>query len=163
MLNTKLKLTLGLAALAATTALAQTPTNSPATGAISATPAMATAAKPVAASSAATPPTGFDQWANEVKNPVGWLTWGGDIRVRNEYFNDALSLTTDPALRPFAPLHEQEYFRFRGRVWASFFPTNDLTLNFRLSAEPREFLKPSTMDSYLNQLGMQWRYGIVDT
>src|SRR5208283_3145143 len=39
----------------------------------------------------------------------------------------------------------------------------DLTLNFRLSAEPREFLKPSTMDSYLNQLGMQWRYGIVDT
>ena len=60
-------------------------------------------------------------------------------------------------------MHEQDYFRFRGRVWASFFPTNDLTLNVRLAAEPREFMKHSTMDTYFDKSGMQWRYGIFDT
>jgi hypothetical protein len=155
MLNTKLKLTLGLAALAAATALAQTQTAVPAT--------------PVAATPAPPPPSAFDNWAKEVKNPVDWFTWGGDIRVRNEYFNNALSLGSGPGSGPFGPLHEQDYFRFRGRIGASLFPaiytsiTNDLSLNVRLAAEPREFLRNSTMDTYFEKSGMQWRYGIIDT
>jgi hypothetical protein len=157
MLNTKLKLTLGLAVLTAVTALAQTQTNAPA-GATSATPV---AAAPV--------PTAFDQWAKEVKNPVDWFTWGADMRVRNEYFNNALSLGSGPGSGPFGPVHEQDYFRFRGRIGASFFPaistsiTNNLSLNVRLAAEPREFMKDSTMDTYFDKSGMQWRYGIIDT
>jgi hypothetical protein len=103
-----------------------------------------------------------EDWLNQVKQPLPWLTWGGDFRIRNEYFNNALSLTTNPSLSPFSGVHEQDYFRFRGRLWASIMPTEDLSFNVRLSAEPREFLKPSTMDSYLGQLGMQWRYGIFD-
>jgi len=163
MLNTKLKLTLGLAVLAAATALAQTQTNAPA-GATSAPPTGAPAAIPVAATPAPPPPTAFDNWANEVKNPVGWFSWGGDMRVRNEYFDNAVSLTPNAQQSPiFAQVHEQDYFRFRGRLWASIFPTNDLTFNVRLAAEPREFMKPSTMDTYLYQSGMQWRYGIIDT
>jgi hypothetical protein len=167
MLNTKLKLTLGLAALAAATALAQTQTNAPA-GATSAPPPGAAPVAPVAATPAP-PPTAFDQWAKEVKNPVDWFTWGGDFRVRNEYFNNALSLGSGPGSGPFGPLHEQDYFRFRGRIGASLFPaiytsiTNDLSLNVRLAAEPREFLRNSTMDTYFEKSGMQWRYGIIDT
>ncbi|MGO8836894.1 MAG: alginate export family protein [Limisphaerales bacterium] len=155
MLTTKLKLTLGLAALAATTALAQTPAAAPTT---------VTSAVPATATSAAPPPVTFDQWAKEVKNLEAPLTWGADMRIRNEYFNDALSLTMNQAQSPlFGPLHEQDYFRFRGRVWLTVCPTNDVTLNVRLVAEPREFMKPSTMDTYYGHAGMQWRYGIFDT
>ena len=56
----------------------------------------------------------FHEFSKQVKNPVGWFSWGGDFRVRNEYFNSALSLTTDRASSPlFAPVHEQDYFRYR--------------------------------------------------
>ena len=105
----------------------------------------------------------FDEFAKQVKNPVGWFNWGGDFRVRNEYFNNALSLTTDPSLSPlFARVHEQDYFRYRGRVWASFLPVDGLSLNVRVAAEPREFMKPATMDTFFESTGMQWRYGIID-
>src|ERR1022692_173920 len=105
----------------------------------------------------------FDEFAKQMKNPTGWFNWGGDFRVRNEYFNSALSLTTDPHLSPlFAPVHEQDYFRYRGRLWASFLPTDGLSLNIRLAAEPREFMKPATVDTFYKSTGMQWRYGIVD-
>jgi len=153
-----LKLTVSIAVFAAMSAITQAQTT-PTTPAAPAAPAVSVAATPVPP-----PPTAYDKWEEEVKNPVDWFSWGGDIRVRNEYFDNAVSLTTDPKLSPlFAPVHEQDYFRFRGRLWASFFPTNDLTLNVRLAAEPREFMKPSTMDTYLYQSGMQWRYGIIDS
>jgi hypothetical protein len=119
---------------------------------------------------AATPPaspavqSAVEDWLNQVKQPLPWLTWGGDLRIRNEYFNNALSLTTNPGLSPlFANLHEQDYFRFRGRLWASVRPIENLSFNVGLAAEPREFMKPSTMDTFYNQSGMQWRYGIIDT
>ncbi|MGB8369279.1 MAG: alginate export family protein [Limisphaerales bacterium] len=152
-----LKLTVGIAVFAATSAItqAQTATTTPA--------APAAPAVSVAATPAPPPPTTFDEWANEVKNPVGWFSWGGDMRVRNEYFNNALSLGSGPSSGPFGPVHEQDYFRYRGRIWASFFPTNDLTVNVRLAAEPREFLRDSTMDTYFDKSGWQWRYGIIDT
>ncbi|HVM60035.1 MAG TPA: alginate export family protein [Verrucomicrobiae bacterium] len=105
----------------------------------------------------------FDEFAKQLKNPTVALSWGGDFRVRDEYFNNAMSLSSDPHFSPlFGTGHEQEYFRFRGRVWASFFPTNAVTLNLRLAAEPREFLKPAFSDTFFNSTGMQWRYGIVD-
>jgi hypothetical protein len=167
MLNTKLQLTVGLAVLAAATVLAQTQTNTPAGTTSPTAPAAQAAtatAAPVAAAPAATPATAFEQWEKAVKNPVGWFSWGGDLRVRNEYFNNALSLTANPNQSPlFAPVHSQDYFRYRGRLWASLFPTNNLTLNVGLAAEPREFMEPSTMDTYYGHAGVQWRYGIVDT
>ena len=105
----------------------------------------------------------FDEFAKQMKNPTGWFNWGGDFRVRNEYFNSALSLTTDPHLSPlFAPVHEQEYLRYRGRVWASLMPIDTLSFNVRLAAEPREFIRPATMDTFYQSTGMQWRYGIFD-
>ena len=112
----------------------------------------------------------MEQTLKDVKHPVSWLTWGADLRIRNEYFNNALSLTSQqgspggpPGTSPFAIVHSQDYFRFRGRVWASITPVDDLSLNARLAAEPREFMEPSYSDTYFDQSGMQWRYGIIDT
>ena len=105
-----------------------------------------------------------EQTLYDIKNPFSWLNWGADLRIRNEYFNNALSLTSDPAQSPlFAHYHSQDYFRIRGRVWTSITPVKDLSLNTRLAAEPREFLEPSTMDTYYDKSGMQWRYGIFDS
>ena len=104
-----------------------------------------------------------EQTIYDIKNPVSWLNWGGDFRIRNEYFNNALSLTSDPELSPlFGHYHSQDYFRYRGRLWTSITPVEDLSLNTRLAAEPREFMEPSTMDTYYDKSGMQWRYGIID-
>jgi hypothetical protein len=109
-----------------------------------------------------------EQTIQDIKNPVPWLTWGGDLRLRNEYFNNGLSLTTDPKVSPlFGPVHEQDYFRFRGRLWTSIAPVTNLSFNVRLAAEPREFMKAPTFDTFFggapfDQRGMQWRYGILD-
>jgi len=117
-----------------------------------------------AAAPAPPPPdlSSTEQMLQDMKNPFSWLNWGADLRIRNEYYNNALSLGSGPASGPFAPLHAQDYFRYRGRVWTSITPTEDLSLNARLAAEPREFMEPSTFDTYFEKSGMQWRYGIID-
>ena len=137
MLNTKLKLTLGLAALAAATALAQTQTAAP------------TASTPP-------PPTAFDQRMKEAKNPTDWLTWGADLRLRNEYFNNNISLNEGAAR------HEQDYFRFRERIWASVMPVTNLSVNARFAGEEREWMKPSASSQYGPRSGFEERYGILD-
>ena len=41
------------------------------------------------------------------------MSWGGDLRIRNEYFNNALSLTSDPKLSGrLATCTAQDYFRY---------------------------------------------------
>ena len=121
MLNTKLKLTLGLAALAAATALAQTQTTAPTAATAPAAPA----------------PTAFDQWVKDTKNLVVPITWGADVRLRNEYVYNALTLSDGGAR------HEQDYFRFRERIWASVMPITNLSVNARFSGEQREWMKPA--------------------
>jgi hypothetical protein len=103
-----------------------------------------------------------EQAISDIKNPVPWLSWGADLRLRNEYFNNAQTLTSDPAKNPIADLHAQDYFRFRGRVWTSIMPADGLSLNGRFAAEPRLFMEPSSSGTYLGQSGTEWRYGIVD-
>ena len=78
-----------------------------------------------------------EQKIQDIKNPFPWMSWGGDLRIRNEYFNDLLTLSEKN------PLHEQDYFRFRSRVFTSITPVDDLSLNARLTAEPREWMKPA--------------------
>lgn len=126
-------------------------------------PALAQTNQSLATTPASPPPGSIEAVVKEIKNPVSWFTWGGDIRVRNEYFDNALSMTTKASLSPlFAPVHEQDYFRFRGRVWASATPIEDVSLNARLAAEPRELMKPSTFDTFYTHQGLQARYGILD-
>jgi hypothetical protein len=154
MLTTKLKLSWGLAALTAASALAQTQT---------AAPAPAASSSSVAAAQPSPQPSGWDEWLTKVKNPK--ITWGGDVRLRNEYLNNALTLSDVTA-----PRHEQDYFRFRERVWTSIELMTNMTANARLAAEEREWMKPANASQYFSSLGppavsrsgFEERYGILD-
>ncbi len=119
-----------------------------------------TAAAPAGAPAPQLSPT--EQAIKDIKNPTSWANWGADMRIRNEYFNNAQTLTSDPALSPVADLHSQDYFRFRGRVWLSLTPVQEFSINARVAAEPREFMEPSSVGTFLRREGMEWRYGIVD-
>jgi len=132
-----LKLTVGIAVFTAMSAITQAQT--------AATPA-----------TPAPPPSAWDQWVMETKNPVDWLRWGADVRLRNEYVNNALTLS-DGGVR-----HEQDYFRFRERLWVSVMPVTNVSVNTRLAAEEREWMKPSNAGQYGPRTGFEERYGILD-
>jgi hypothetical protein len=157
MLNSKLNLLLSLATLAAVTALADA--QNPPTSAPEAPPPVVPA--PAAQVASPTPPpSAWDQWLKKVKNPT--INWGGDVRLRNEYVNNALTLSDNAA-----PRHEQDYFRFRERVWLSFSPYTDMMVNARLAAEQREWMKPANASQYYanattSRSGFEERYGILD-
>ncbi len=104
--------------------------------------------------SVALSPTEQTIW--DIKNPATWMSWGGDFRARNEYFNNTL------ALNPSNPLAEQDYFRFRARIWSSVTPLKDISVNVRLATEPREWMKPAGYTPYKGQSGLDWTEGTFD-
>jgi hypothetical protein len=108
------------------------------------------------ATSTPPPSGGFDKLAQEIKNPVPWLNWGGDLRLRNEYLNNAITLGSN------LPLSAQDYFRFRGRVWATVTPLTNVAFFGRIAAEPRLWEDPSYARAFYGKEGIEWRYGIVD-
>ena len=97
-----------------------------------------------------------EQWIRQLKNPTPWIAWGGDLRIRDEYFDNILSLSEAD------PLHEQNVIRIRARLWTTVTPVTNVALNVRLSAEPREWTKPAFAGAYRGQSGMEWRYGMID-
>lgn len=100
--------------------------------------------------------TGMERTLQELTQPASWLTWGGDVRLRSEFFDNIITLSQDN------PLHQQDYFRFRARVWTSITPVTDLSLNARLATEPREWLRPAGYTPFRGRSGMDPTEGIVD-
>jgi len=98
-----------------------------------------------------------EQTIKDIKNPWPWLSWGADLRIREEYFDNLLTLN------PNNPLHEQNYLRFRGRLWASVTPFEDLSFNTRLANETREWIRPAGYTTFSPRPGLDWRDGIFDT
>jgi len=98
----------------------------------------------------------FEEWAQQVKNPTPWLTWGADLRIRDEYLPNTVTLTDKD------PLAEQNVARFRARVWGTAKMPSDVSFNARLSAEPRLFTEPAGFGPRKTASGMEWRYGILD-
>jgi hypothetical protein len=133
-----LKLTVGIAVFAATSAI---------------THAQTAATTPPAP---ATPPSAFEDFVKQAKNPTDWLTWGADVRFRNEYMNNNITLNEGAAR------HEQDYFRFRERIWASVMPVTNVSVNARFSGEQREWMKQSFASQYGPRTGLEERYGILD-
>jgi hypothetical protein len=112
--------------------------------------------------SATTSPAGMNpspapatQLLPEPSASAPWLTWGGDLRVRNEYFDNALTLNGT------APLHEQDLFRIRARLWSTATIAPDFTFNVRLAAEPRIWVEPAFAKQHPGT-GTEDRYGILD-
>lgn len=126
-----------------------------AAGQVRAETAVATAAKTVEA-----PVSDTEKTINNIKNPAPWFKWGADLRIRNEYFNNARSLSDQ------TPFHEQDYFRFRGRIWGSLMPHPDLDFNLRVTYEPRDWINPSFSPYIKNGVGhtgWETSEGIIDT
>ena len=75
------------------------------------------------------------------KNPVPWLSWGADVRLR-EIFTPNLLLDKE----------DRHFQRYRFRAWNKVTPIEDLDLNVRLVYEPRHFCQPwreaQTRDAY---------------
>lgn len=114
---------------------------------------------PIPAAAGAMPPsaaTETDAAIQQLKHPVSWLTWGADFRVRNEYYNHIVTLAD-------APLHEQDLFRLRGRVAASFAVAPDLTFNTRVAMESRQWQKPAFVGAFKAQTGFEQRFLVPDS
>ena len=124
--------------------------------AVTPAPAPTPATPPVPASTATPAPGSADAVIAEIKHPVSWLTWGGDLRLRNEYFNNSLTLGDN------VPRHEQDYFRFRERVWFSLQPVTNISLNVRVAAEQRDWMNPSYSKQFGYQQGLEDRYAVLD-
>src|ERR1700690_257089 len=127
--------------------------------AIALTAAAQTNLPPTSSTASTTPPPAGSRAEKNIKgikNPVPWLSWGADLRIRNEYFDNAITLN-EGAVR-----HEQDYFRFRERLWASVMPLTNVSVNARFSGEQREWMKPSYASQFNFGEGLEWRYGILD-
>ena len=83
-------------------------------GGLAAGTAMAQQTAPPAPANTPAPET--DDWTDSAKHPVDWLKWGADLRLRNEYFNNAITLDQSAAF------HEQDYQRYRARIWGTATP-----------------------------------------
>ena len=97
-----------------------------------------------------------EQMIKDIKNPFPWMNWGGDFRVRDEYFNSMLTLNPD------ARLHEQNMIRMRARLWTTITPVENLSFYARISDEAREWTKPAGYTPMKGQTGLDMREGMVD-
>lgn len=82
------------------------------------------------------PATQPQDWADQVKNPVPWLSWGADERMRIEGHDNGISLNQQAAG------HEWDFFRYRTRIWASIKPMDNVSINARLIWEGRHWNNP---------------------
>jgi hypothetical protein len=98
----------------------------------------------------------FEALLTRIKNPAPWLAWGADLRVRNEYFDKAISLSGASAVS------EQDVLRIRSRLWITLSASTNLVLNTRLANESREWFKPAFAKAYGPHTGLEWRYGMID-
>ncbi|MCX5684697.1 MAG: alginate export family protein, partial [Planctomycetota bacterium] len=128
------------------------PATPPATEAPPATPAAATEAKPpvpvpAVAAAPASAKTGIDwidtweDFIDQTKAPFPWITWGGDVRFRNEYVGNQ-TLNENAANRGTRGKY-LDYQRTRLRWWTTVTPVKDVDLNLRFESEPRHFSDPN--------------------
>ncbi len=113
-------------------------------------------AQQAASSGASSTLSETEQTIQDIKNPAPWFSWGMDLRARNEYLDNTLTLDTDH------PLSEQDYFRFRARLWSSVKPADGLSFNVRLATEPRVWMRPAGYTPQRGQSGTDWTEGVFD-
>lgn len=87
-------------------------------------------------STAKTPDEVFEELVRKSKNPVPWFKWGADLRLRDEYLHDVVTLDTKSLN------NDEHYQRYRARWWASILPMKDVELFVRLGWEGRSYCLP---------------------
>jgi len=78
-----------------------------------------------------TPAEKLEEWIQKSKNPVPWFKWGADFRIREEIVENGFALDQD------LHTHENNWIRYRPRVWFTVTPMKDFELNVRAIWEPR--------------------------
>jgi len=100
-----------------------------------------------------------EEWFADSRKPVDWLTWGADLRLRDEYFNNAITLNKE------VPAHEWHFQRYRPRIWSTITPVQDLDFNSRLTWEFRNWCLPKGIrgTSLEDRRSMEWDEALFDT
>lgn len=100
--------------------------------------AQAPAAAPAETPAPAPPAkSGFEAWNRKSKQPTPWWKWGADLRLRDEYMNNTLTLSSA------GDRHRQNFLRFRARWWNTLTPAKGLDLNVRMTIESRYWTETS--------------------
>jgi hypothetical protein len=101
-----------------------------------------------------------------VTHPLPWFSWGGELRLRQEAYNNVIDLLDSGDDR-------RNYFRIRAQLWTQFGPffkdealdkPNGLTAYVRTATEPRYFLNelptdhvPMWTEVFLDNAYVQWQ------
>jgi hypothetical protein len=113
----------------------------------------------------------LEDFIKKSKQPVPWLKWGADIRLREIYAPNLVYLdkNVDDA--------DWHFQRYRFRAWATLMPLaramddgGDLDINFRMVWEPRHYCKPEAKpdpdvnEAIIDKLNVQWKnaFGVKD-
>jgi len=86
----------------------------------------------------------INEFIKKTKQPVPWLKWGADARLREVYGSNLVLFNKDN------PNHEDHFQRYRFRIWTTVTPVKDVDVNLRLVFEPRHYCKPDSRPA--------WRY-----
>jgi hypothetical protein len=93
-----------------------------------------------AASNPATPPDNPDAWADQIKQPCEFFKWGADLRLRQEYILNAITVSDANTAEKD---HERDFQRYRFRLWGTVMdPTDAAEANVRMTTEPRYYFQP---------------------
>jgi len=83
-----------------------------------------------------------DAWMEKAKNPVPWLKWGADLRLREDYHVNNTTLNKEVAN------HETAYQRYRLRWWSTLTPVKDVDLNLGINWRGRHYNKPDNVQDF---------------
>jgi len=118
--------------------------------------AQAPAAKP--AGEAGKPKDDIEEFIQKSKNPCPWFKWGADLRIRDEWLNNTLTLDDD------AKGHDRNRIRYRPRGWGTVMPTDWLEFNGRVFWEGRTQTRPTSLvdESFNDVLWDQFNFKLKD-
>lgn len=85
-------------------------------------------------------PSPAEQWIKRSKEPTPWMSWGAELRLREEYYNNASTLNQE------ATDSEFNYQRTRTRIWSNLHPAPCWELDARLTWEWRNYVKPESRE-----------------
>ncbi len=97
------------------------------------------------------------EFIDKTKNPTDWFTWGADLRMREIYQNDHITLNNN------VPGHEWHWQRYRTRLWSKVTPLKNFEINSRLVWEFRNFCQPEGRrnfdgsDALFDKLNIDWK------
>jgi hypothetical protein len=104
---------------------------------------------------AAPPADPTEEWIKQSKNPVPWFKWGADLRLREEYHVNDTSLTAArQAFNKHANGNEFSVQRYRGRLWSTITPFENIEINSRIVYEPRHYDEPNAIPGVFRE--WQW-------